>query len=129
MTNGKKIEKNWLEWAVFGAGLALVLGVLGFLAYDGATAGDSPPEFRIELGQPGRRGEHFDVPVRVTNRGGETAEGVHVEVALEAAGEAERGEFVLAFVPRGGTREASVTFRADPRGGTVRARVLGYEKP
>ena len=129
MTKRKKIEKNWLEWAVFGAGLALVLGVLGFLAYDGATAGDSPPQFQIELGQPERRDEHFDVPVRVRNRGGETAEGVHVEVALEGAGESERGEFVLAFVPRGGTREASVTFRADPRAGTMRARVLGYEKP
>lgn len=129
MTKKKKIEKNWLEWLVFGAGLALVCGVLGFLAYDGTTAGDAPAEFRVELGRHERRGDSFHVPVRLTNSGGETAEGVHVEVVLESAGATERGEFVVAFLPRGGTREASVTFHTDPAAGTLRARVLGYEKP
>ncbi len=124
-----KIEKNWLEWVVFGVGLLLVCGVLGFLAYDGATTGGAPAEFRIETGRPERRGDGFHVPLRLTNVGGETAEGVHVEVVLEAAGRAERGEFVVAFLPRGGTREASVTFHTDPAGGSLRARVLGYEKP
>ncbi len=123
----KRIEKNWLEWAVFGAGLLLVASALGFLAYDGATAGDSPPDIEVALGTPLRRGASFLVPVRVTNRGGRTAEGVHVEVSLE--GTEERGEFVVAFLPRGGTREASVTFHTDPAAGNMRARVLGYEKP
>ena len=124
----KKIEKNWLEWAVFGVGLALVAGALGFLIYDGATSGGAPPQFDIALGAPEQRGRNFVVPVRVTNTGDETAEGVHVEVTLEGAA-GERGEFVIAFLPRGGTREGSVTFDADPRGGNLRARVLGYEKP
>ena len=129
MTERKKIEKNWLEWAVFGLGLALVCGVLGFLAYDGATTSNAPAEFRIELGRAEQRADGFHVPVRLTNSGGETAEGVHVEVVLEAAGREERGEFVVAFLPRGGTREASVTFHTDPATGSMRARVLGYEKP
>ena len=129
MTKRKKIEKNWLEWAVFGAGLVLVCGVLGFLAYDGATGTDGPAQFQIELGRAERRADGFHVPVRVKNSGGETAEGVAVEVLLEAANGAERGEFVVAFLPRGGTREASVTFHTDPAAGTLRARVLGYEKP
>ena len=129
MTKKGKIEKNWLEWAVFGLGLALVLGVLGFLAYDGATTGNAPAEFRIELGRAEQRGDAFHVPVRLTNSGGETAEGVTVEVLLEAAGATERGEFVVAFLPRGGTREGWVTFRNDPRQGRLDARALGYEKP
>ena len=129
MTEKRKLEKNWLEWAVFGLSLVLVLGVLGFLAYDGATGGGEPPRFQIELGRPEWRGDSFHVPVRLTNRGGETAEGVHVEVVLESSGETERGEFVVAFLPRGGTREASVTFHSDPAAGSLRARVLGYEKP
>lgn len=129
MTKRRRIEKNWLEWAVFGAGLLLVCGVLGFLAYDGATAGDKPAQFQIELGRAERRADGFHVPVRLTNSGGQTAEGVHVEVLLEAANSTERGEFVLAFLPRGGTREASVTFHTDPAAGALRARVLGYERP
>ena len=124
-----KIEKNWLEWAVFGVGLALVCGVLGFLAYDGLTAAEAPAQFRIELGRPEQRADGYHVPVRLTNTGGETAEGVHVEVLLEAANTSERGEFVVAFLPRGGTREAAVTFHTDPATGNLRARVLGYEKP
>ncbi len=127
----RKVEKNWLEWAVFGVGLVLVAGTLGFLVYDGATsAGDAPPSVRVELGTPEPKGEHFAVPVTVTNDGGQTAEGLTVEVTLEREGaEAERGEFGVAFLPRGGRREGFVTFRTDPRTARLVPRVLGYEKP
>ena len=133
MTTKKKrrVEKNWLEWAVFGFGLLLVAGALGFLVYEGATsAGDAPPAVRVELGTPEQKGEHFIVPVTVTNEGGQTAEGVTVEVTLERDGvEGERGEFGVAFLPRGGKREGFVTFRTDPRSARLVPRVLGYEKP
>ncbi|HEX8292215.1 MAG TPA: hypothetical protein VF570_10690, partial [Pyrinomonadaceae bacterium] len=78
-----------------------------------------------------RGGPGFLVPVTVVNRGGETAGGVTVEVVLEAAGspEPERGEFTLAFLPRGGTREGWVAFRSDPRAGRLTARAHGYEQP
>ena len=39
----KKLEKNWLEWTVFGVGLALVAATLGYLAYNALTIGDAPP--------------------------------------------------------------------------------------
>jgi uncharacterized protein (TIGR02588 family) len=127
----KRVEKNWLEWAVFGVSLVLVACTLGFLAYEGfGSAGDAPPELRVELGTPERRGEHFLVPVTVRNGGGQTAEGVTVEVALERDGSPpERGEFSVAFLPRGGQREGFVTFRTDPRSARLVPRVLGYEKP
>ena len=126
-----KVEKNWLEWAVFGVGLLLVLSTLGYLVYDGATAGGAPPDKEVRLGEPQRGGPGFLVPVTVVNRGGETAGGVTVEVVLEAAGspEPERGEFTLAFLPRGGTREGWVAFRSDPRAGRLTARAHGYEQP
>ena len=130
--NDKRVEKNWLEWAVFGVGLLLVSCALGFLVYDGASKGDAPPSTEVRLGTPERREHNFVVPVAVTNHGDETAEGVQVEVLMEGGGAGaggERGEFVVAFLPRGGTREASVTFHTDPAAGTLRARVLGYEKP
>jgi len=125
---GKKIEKNWLEWCVFGVGLVLVLGTLGFLAYDGAKTGDGPARIEIELGEPEAGGEGFVVPVIVSNRGDSTAGDVQIEVTLEG-GAAERGEFSIAFLPRRSTREGVVTFHTDPRAGRLRARVLGYEKP
>jgi uncharacterized protein (TIGR02588 family) len=126
-----KVEKNWLEWVVFGVGLLLVASTLAYLVYDGATSAGTPPEVEVSLGEPVEGGAGFLVPVRVFNRGGQTAEGVTVEVLLEASGapEPERGEFTLAFLPRGGKREGWVTFRTDPRAGRLTARASGYEIP
>ncbi|HWS52728.1 MAG TPA: hypothetical protein VN228_01265 [Pyrinomonadaceae bacterium] len=129
--DAKRVEKNWLEWAVFGVGLALVAGTLGYLVYDGAAAGDDPPAVEVRLGEPRPTGHNFVVPVAVTNHGDQTAEGVTVEVTLEGAGGAgpERGQLTVAFLPRRATREGWVAFRADPRAGRLTPRVLGYEKP
>lgn len=127
------VEKNWVEWLVFGVGLVLVASALAYLIYDGATAGDKPADVEVMV-RPGeaRAGAHgFRVPVTVINHGDRTAEGVVVEVTLEGGGaaEPERGEFTLAFLPRRGRREGWVTFRADPRAGRLTARALGYEEP
>lgn len=126
-----KVEKNWLEWVVFGAGLLLVVCVVGYLVYDGASMGDAPPDIEVKLGAPQRRGAEFVVPVAATNRGDQTAEGVQIEVVLETAegGEPERGEFAIAFLPRRATRNGWVSFSRDPSTGRLKPRVLGYEKP
>ena len=127
----KRVEKNWLEWIVFGVGLLLVASTLSYLVYDGATAADTPPDVEVNLGEPQPGGVGFLVPVTVFNRGGQTAEGVSVEVVLETGGAPgeERGEFTVAFLPRGGTREGWVSFRSDPRAGRLTARAPGYEQP
>jgi uncharacterized protein (TIGR02588 family) len=128
----KKVRKNWLEWVVFAAGLALVLSALAYLVYDGATMGNDPPSIEVRLGAPEPRAHNFIVPVTVMNHGDETAEGVAVEVLLESGdggGEPARGELTIAFLPRRATRAGFVTFRQDPRAARLTARVLGYEKP
>jgi uncharacterized protein (TIGR02588 family) len=128
--DARRVEKNWLEWGVFGLGLLLVAGTLGYLVYDGATDAGNPPTVEVRLGEPRPTGHSFIVPVTVYNQGDQTAEGVTVEVTLEAGGgEPERGEFTVAFLPRRATREGWVAFRTDPRSGRLTPRVLGYEKP
>ncbi len=130
--DARRVEKNWLEWVVFGLGLALVAGTLGYLVYDGVTDAGRPPAVEVRLGEPRPTGHNFIVPVTVRNHGDETAEGVTVEVTLEAAAagaEPERSEFTVAFLPRRATREGWVAFRTDPRAGRLTPRVLGYEKP
>lgn len=128
----KKVEKNWLEWMVFGVSLALVAGVFGFLVYDAVKLEKTAPDLEVRLGAPVARAQEFVVPVAVTNRGDQTAEGVQIEVTLESGadgGEPERGQFGIAFIPRRATREGWVVFRTDPRGARLTPRVLGYEKP
>jgi uncharacterized protein (TIGR02588 family) len=124
-------EKNWFEWAVFAIGLLLVIGVLAFLAYDGATLQDRPPAMEVRLGAAEQQADHFIIPVAVTNTGDQTAEGVLVEVTLDTgAEEPEQSQFEIAFLPRRSTREGWVAFQTDPRtAGEITARVIGYEQP
>lgn len=125
-----KVEKNWLEWSVFGVGLVLVAATLAYLVYDGATLGDAPPAVEVRLGTPQAGKHNFLVPLVVTNHGDKTAEGVLVEVTLESEGAApEQSELTFAFLPRRASREGYVTFQTDPRAARLRARVLGYEEP
>lgn len=125
----KKITKNWLEWTVFGASSGLIALVIGFLIFESATLGDALPDIQLQTGTPEARSGYFAVPLEVTNKGDQTAEGVHIEVVLRSGGKEERADLEIAFLPRRGTREAWVTFKTDPRQGTLEARVLGYEKP
>ncbi len=124
-----KIEKNWLEWVVFGVSAALIATVIGFLAYESVTMGDALPDIQLQTGTPEARTGYFAVPMRVTNKGDQTAEGVHIEVVLKTGGDEEHSDIEVAFLPRRGAREAWVTFKSDPAAGMLEARVLGYEKP
>lgn len=124
-------QKNALEWTVFAAGVALVFSTLAFLAYDAATAGDAPPDLKVELGRPEGPGPPFRIPVTVANLGDRSAEGVQVEVVLEGpGGEREQAGYEVAFVPRGSRRQGRVVFRQDPAAArSIAARVAGYEVP
>ena len=125
-----RLAKNPLEWAVFALGLLAVLATVGYLVYDAATVDSSPPDLRVEIGRPLRRSGAFAVPVTLHNRGGETAEGVAVEVVLEVPGSPpESASFDVAFIPRQSRREGWVTFRQDPRKGLLTGRATGYESP
>ncbi|MGH9336820.1 MAG: hypothetical protein ACRD21_24025 [Vicinamibacteria bacterium] len=125
------MKKNWLEWMVFAVSLALVLGMLGYLAYDAATSGNNPPNIEVRLGAPERGPHHFVIPVSVINHGDQAAKGVLIEVLLETNGRAEESARLdVAFLARGAHRQGWVAFERDPRTAEgVKARVLGYEKP
>lgn len=125
-----RVEKNRLEWAVFAVGLVLVLGTIGALVWDGIRASDEPPDLIVELGAPERRGQGWAVPVTMHNRGGQTAEGVRVEVALElSGGRRETAELEFPFLPRASQREGWVHFLHPPGAGRLTGRVAGYEEP
>ena len=125
-----KLEKNWLEWICFAISLLLVSSLLGYLIYAAVTNAESPALIELQLSPPEERGGKFVINVVAQNRGGQTAEGVYVEVLLKGNGQEERGMFVIDRLPRQGKREGVVTFETDPRlAGSVEARALGYAEP
>ena len=127
----KKLQKNWLEWLVFGLSLVIVVCTLGYLVHDGATSAKTPANIELELGEPQPQRNRFIIPVAVTNNSDTTAETVQIEVKLETSGkEQESAQLEIGFLPRKSKREGWVTFQTDPR--TVEemtARVLGFEQP
>lgn len=123
-------RKNWLEWLVFGLSALLVIGALGYLSYDAVTMGDAPAMLQLQVGDVVAQPDGFAVPVTVTNQGDQTAEDVQIEVVLMSGGtEIERGEFSVAFVPRGSQGQGWIVLRKNPVGGELTAKVLGYGQP
>ena len=124
-----KMDKNLLEWTVFGVSVALIGLVVGLLLHEHLTTGDGPADIALTLGAPVAAGGRYAVPVEVRNGGDTTAEDVHVQVALTGGGEEETSEVTLPYVPYRSQRRAWVTFSRAPASGGLAARVLGYREP
>jgi uncharacterized protein (TIGR02588 family) len=124
-----KPKKNWLEWTVFGTGLVLICAVVVYLVFSAVTRDHQGAQLSLTLGEPAIVPGGYAVPVTIVNRGDVTAEGVIIEVKSGDPINAERGELRLPFVPHGSSRSGFVTFERRPSTSSLKARVLGYERP
>jgi len=93
------------------------------------TKGSSPPELVVQLGTPRQVGERFQVPVTVVNRGDQVAEGVSITITLTAKAEREEAVLSIAFLPHQSRREGWVTFRGDPKDGSLQVGPVAYASP
>ena len=126
----QRLEKNWLEWTVFGLSFALVAMVLGYLGYWQWIGSDSPPKIRIELGPSEKRGDRYYVPVTLYNEGQTTVEGVRVSVTQQRGDEQDEAEFEVMFLPHHSQRKGEAVFKSDPaEANELTPRVLGYRMP
>ena len=124
-----KPDKNVLEWTVFGVSLVLVVGTFGYLVRESLTAAQGPPEVVIALGEPRNGAGGHMVRVTAENRGGETAEEVRIAVRLRTREDDEEAVLVVPYLPRDASRSGWVTFRNDPRAGTLRVAGVAYQVP
>jgi uncharacterized protein (TIGR02588 family) len=122
--------KNQFEWSVFAVSAVLISVVIGTLVHFELTRPDSPPDLIVRTAATRQSAAGYAVAIEVENRGGETAANARIEVELAGSGSGfERGELILPYVPRGGVRTGEVVFSRNPAGGTLRARIVGYERP
>jgi uncharacterized protein (TIGR02588 family) len=122
--------KNRLEWTVFAIGLVLVLATLGFLVRESIVDAGGPPEVVARLGEARPSASGYLIPVEVANIGQSTAEDVLVPIFLDLPdGEREEAELNIAFLPRDSKRNGWVSFRDDPRRGTLRLGAIAFEVP
>ena len=125
-----KPTKNWLEWTVFAIGLVLVLATLGFLVRESIVAAGGPPKVVARLGEARPSEGGYLIPVEVANIGQTTAEDVLVPIYLDLPdGRREEAELNIAFLPRDSKRDGWVSFRDDPRRGTLSLGAVAFEVP
>ena len=124
-------KKNWFEWSVFGVGLVLVLGILGYLVYKTATHVSGPPDLFVEYSPEPGTYEPYRYHVTLHNKGHETAEAIVVELSLVSAGEEpEKTELSFAYCPKESTQEGWVSFSRLPiKSDTIQVRIVSYGKP
>ena len=123
------LQKNWVEWIVFAASLAVIAVIVGFLVHAALTLEDAPPRIEVFLGEARKERDLYVVPVVVENQGVRAAAGIRVEVLLTRNGSVQRAGFDLSYSPGKSLRRGMVSFTDDPRDGTLEARVQGFELP
>ncbi len=135
MTKPARGAHSPLEWPAAIAGTLLIVGVIGFLLWDGlAERGrGSVPRITVRADSAiayGSGGQYI-LPIEVTNSGGVAAASVIVEGTLaDAAGsDVARSEITIALLPASSSRSAGLVFDRDPRQYTLSLRPLGFERP
>ena len=123
-------DTSTAEWIVAALSAALVLGVVGFLIYDGVRSPATPPDITVEVDSIQPAGPGYLVLFRAENRGRSTAAGVVVEGELQAdTGQVEVSETTIEYVPAGGRQRAGLYFSHDPRRLRLKLRAQGYREP
>ncbi len=118
-----------LEYIVAAVGLLLVVTAAGFLAYEAFTAGDAPPDIRLEVVRVVRSSGGYLVTLAARNLGDETAAELAVEGSVERPGQpSETSDVTFDYLPPDSEREGGLLFTQDPRG-ALTLRVLGYREP
>jgi uncharacterized protein (TIGR02588 family) len=123
-------DTSTAEWIVAAVSALLVLGVIGFLVYEGVAAPKTPPDVTIQIDSVQRAGPGFLVTFRARNSGRNTAADVIIEgELLDDSGRVESAETMIDYVPGGGQQHAGLYFTRDPRSLKLRLRAHGYRDP
>lgn len=119
-----------LEWVAAALGGLLVLAVLIFLLWQGVGGGDGPPDVTVSVARVTAQSDGFHVGFTARNDGASPAMALTVEGVLTTpAGEVERLETVLDYLPASSSRRGGFIFAADPRLGRLELRAVSYQEP
>jgi uncharacterized protein (TIGR02588 family) len=131
-TDGRKQPQTpLLEWIAAGVGLVFLLGLLGVIGAEAIAGGsDEPPAISIKIGKISQAGSTYVAAFEAVNASGGTAAALQVEGKLMAADtEVETSLATIDYVSAHGSAEGGLIFSHDPKGFTIVARPVGYQKP
>jgi uncharacterized protein (TIGR02588 family) len=118
------------EWITAAAGLLIVLAVVVFMTFEAVAGERTQPAITVRVDSvvavPGGHAVRFVA----RNTGDQAGAAVVVEGRLARAGaEPEVSRVTLDYVPGRSERRGGLFFVADPRGGRLELRAVGYVSP
>jgi uncharacterized protein (TIGR02588 family) len=118
------------EWVAGAVGLVLVLGAIGYIAFNALTTEPSVPAVTVEHVGTERNDGGYVVKFRARNSRPSTAASLTISGTLhDGATEIESSEVTLDYLPPRGERKGGLIFQADPAVHDLRLEAEGYVDP
>lgn len=119
------------EWVAAAVGAALVIAVIGFIAYQAVVArGDPHPRISVRVDTIIGYGDGYIVEFLAENTGGATAAGLLIKGRISSdTGVVEESEATIDFVPSKSRHRGGLLFTKDPRAFRLEVRPAGYQRP
>jgi uncharacterized protein (TIGR02588 family) len=119
------------EWVAAAIGAALVIAVIGFMAYQAIAArADLYPRISVSVDTIIGYGDGYIVEFRAENTGSATVAGLLVKGRISSdTGVVEESEVTIDFVPPKSRQRGGLLFTEDPRAYRLEVRPAGYDRP
>jgi uncharacterized protein (TIGR02588 family) len=126
-----RAARSSAEWVAFGIASAVLLFIVGSVAWVWVSDEGRPATLRVEREDPARRaGDQFYVTATVINSGDRTAEGVQVIAELTRGSEVvEEADQTIDFLAGGDSEQVVFVFSEDPASGELTVRASSHVKP
>ncbi len=118
------------EWIVAFIGLALVLFSVGYVAYDGLTSKNTPPNLIVNVTSVKRLAIGYLVQFKVKNEGEQTAANVVIKGKLSKnEREIETKTTTVDYVASNSEHTGGLFFTENPEENKLEINAVGYENP
>jgi uncharacterized protein (TIGR02588 family) len=123
------VRQNWLEWAVLGLSVVVIVALVGYLAVTAVSTATPPAISVVAHAEEARSIDAgWEVPVIVRNDGGEAAAAIAIDATATVAGVTETAQLEVDLLGPGTEEELVLRFSAAPDG-ELELRVVGYSRP
>lgn len=119
-----------IEWVLGTIGVALFIGCVAFLIYEGIVNGEKPGQVTASAIEITEAGDRHIVTFSIHNSGTQTLSNLQVTARLlDGEREVETATTTIDYLPGRSSQEGGFYFKRDPRTLKLEIGPEGYQKP
>lgn len=111
--SASSLDKNWLEWTVFGISIVLVASIVCYLLYLEVKPSSKDFRYEINFEEPKLMRDRFMVALTVANKSNQSVQDLSLEIKSNGEN-SETADLQIDYLPRHSHREAKVFFIDKP---------------